>query len=246
MNTIKLNEDEKAVLLKDTKDLYFAAKQLHDWVKSDSLAQDMSNVLPSLIESQFVSIAKALNYESHLTQEHEQRYVEIRKANQKIHDLEQQLASSKPIDGLAEQLTGLRRIVYDWWKEEGFEHVSEIDFTGHGSMKAEFSFMISSGASSLLNDKPVTDAKNKANKIKQLIEKGFDLEPESENSRSWDVLDTPNNRRLLTDMLVKRFPSINIAKIDAWAKGGKNNNEKWTIWRLEAYIHDLRDIPGEE
>ncbi|MBJ6362124.1 hypothetical protein JFN88_12685 [Paenibacillus sp. MAHUQ-46] len=246
MKAINLNEDQKAVLLKETKDLYFAAQQLHERIKEDKLAQDMSKTLPSLIESYFASIAKLLNYESHLTKEHEERYVEIRKANQRAQDLERQLASSKPIDGLAEQLEGLRKIVYDWWKEEGFRHVSEIGYTGHGSMKVEFSFMLSSGDSSLLCDNPVTDARNKAKKIQQLIDRGFDLEPESENSRSWDVLDTENNRRLLTNMLFQRFPSIVIAKIESWNKGRKIRSDKWTIWRLETYIHDLRDIPGEE
>jgi hypothetical protein len=245
-NYIVLNEDQKVKLLKDTKDLFFAAKQLHDWLEKGTLAKDMSSVLPSLIESHFVSISNALDYESALVKEHEQRHVEIRRANQRARDLEQQLASSKPIDGLAEQLHGLERIVYDWWKEEGFNHISETTFTGHGSMRIEFSFMLDTHTSALIDDKPVTNVKKKANKINQLIERGFELEKEDENSRSWNVLDTSNNRRLLTEMIIDRFPSVNISKIDAWAKGGRNNNEKWTIWRLEAYIHDLRDIPKED
>jgi hypothetical protein len=243
---VVLNEDQKAMLLKDTKDLFFAAKQLHEWLEKGQLLKDMSAVLPSLIESHFVSISKALDYSSHLTKEHEERHIEIRRANQRAHDLEKQLASSKPIDGLAEQLEGLYRTVYDWWKDEGFRHISDVDFTSHGSMKVEFSFMLDTSSDVLFSDTPVTNAKNKVNKIKKLIEDGFELEKESENSRSWEVMDTPNNRRLLSVMLIKRFPSINISKIDSWAKGGKNNNEKWTIWRIEAYVHDLRDIPIKE
>lgn len=240
------NEDQKVKLLKDTKDLYFAAKQLYDWIEKGQLAEDMSKVLPSLLESHFVSIAKTLDYESHLLEEHEQRYAEIRMANQRVRDLENQLASNKSIDGLKEQLYSLYRTVYDWWKEEGFRHISEAHFTEHGGMKIQFSFMLDTHMDTFLNDEPVTNSKNKANKIKQLIERGFELEKESEHSQSWLVIDTPNNRYLLTHMLINRFPSINISRIDSWAKGGKSNNEKWTIWRLEAYIHDLRDIGGEE
>lgn len=246
MGKVTLTEDQKAVLLKDTKDMFFAAKQLHDWVQSESLEQQMAGTLPSLIEFHLMSIAKVLNYESHLTKEHEQRHIEIRNANQRIRDLEKQLASSKPIEGLGEQLSLLKDLVYDWWKEEGFRHVSEVSFTSGGGMKVEFSFMLDTCRDALIDDAPVTNQQKKVKKLKRLVNTGFELVRESEDSSQWNVLDTQNNRRLLAEMLEKRFPSICISKIESWARGGKRNNDVWTIWRLEAYIQDLRDIPITE
>lgn len=240
---LKFNEDQKAVLLKDTKDLFFAAQQLHEWIKKEALSEGMAETLPSLIESHFVSIGKALNYESQLLKEHEQRYVEIRQANHRVRELEEQLASNKPVDGLQEQLRGLRDTIYNWWTGIGFAHVSEIEFSGWGSAVVQLSLSLDSSSSALLNDKPVSKKKSKLNKIQELVEKGFELVREDEHSNRWEVLDTLNNRQLLTKMIINRFPSVNISKMESWAKGGKKNNDTWTIWRMDIAIHNLQDIP---
>ncbi|KQN96917.1 hypothetical protein [Paenibacillus sp. Leaf72] len=240
---LQFNEDQKAVLLKDTKALFFAAQQLHEWVKENKLSDNMAKTLPSLIESHFVSIGKALDYDSHLMKEHEERYVEIRRVNQQVRDLENQLASSKPIDGVQQQLRVLRDTIYNWWTEKGFAHVSEITFSGWGSAIVEFSLSLDASSNALLNDKPVSEKKRKLNKIQDLIDLGFELEKEKESGSSWNVLDTPNNRQILTNMIIGRFPSVSISKMESWAKGGSKNNDTWTIWRMVASIHDLRDIP---
>ncbi|MCP1133360.1 hypothetical protein NKT34_08665 [Paenibacillus polysaccharolyticus] len=143
-NKIKviLNADEKAVAIKTLKDMFFAVKQLHDWIGEDNLTQEMAGILPSLIEGHFTDISKQLNYESLLTKKKEERHRRIREANGRIRELERQLGESKPIDGLKEQLHFLASTVSNWWSEHGFHHVSDEIFTEYGHYKARFCFML--------------------------------------------------------------------------------------------------------
>lgn len=243
MSTVKFDPDQRAVLLKNTKDMMFAAKELHERISKDDLEANMSTVLPSLLESYFIEISKGMDYETHLVKEHEERHQEIRKANQRIRELEERLASDKPIDGLKEQLKYLHDFVYAWWSEVGFRHVSDISFVGYGNMKIEFSFTMDTWSDSW-SDTPETDREKKVNKIKMLREQGYDLQPEEKGSRTWQVMDTPNNRKLLAELLTTRFPSINITKMESWCRG-RGNQDVWTMWRMEAIIYDLHDIVRE-
>nr|WP_245916859.1 hypothetical protein [Bacillus fungorum] len=160
---LELNEDQKAVLLKALKDIHFANAQLREWVSEDSLSVEMSKTLPSLIESYFSEAAKVLNYESHLLEEKEKRYAEIKKANQTIHELQDKLGSDKPVEGLKEQLKHLSEVVSGWWNTEGFNHVHDTKYYPYGGMRVEFSFMLEHYRS--FSKTPVTDKRSRVEHI---------------------------------------------------------------------------------
>ncbi|ADO59575.1 hypothetical protein [Paenibacillus polymyxa] len=231
-----LNPDQKVVALKSTKELFFAAKQLHDWITEDNLSKKMGGILPSLIESHFTDVAKVLDYNSKLTMEQEERYQEIRRANERIHELEKQLGEQKPIDGLAEQLEYLSRVVSDWWNEYGFHHVSEASFTRSGIYKAKFSFMLE--YLSTFSKTPVTDKENRKERIQELIEEGWDILHE-ENGYSPKLVDNDNNRSRLINLIKSRFPSAKIIRTGNWLTDDDN---AFTFRDIEVYIYDLHDI----
>lgn len=234
-----LDENQKVVLLKALKDIHFANGQLRDWVSKDILTEEMSKTLPSLIESYFGTVAKTLNYDSHLLAEQEARYAEIKKANRTINELRDQLGSSKPVDGLAEQLKHLVDVVSNWWNQEGFNHVSNQKFYPYGGMRMEFSFMLDSY--SRFSKTPVSDARDKQEHIQHLRDMGFEF-ADFENGRSekLNLIDNPHNRLLLSKMLKERFPSI---KIHSWDnKSSYSDDEIFVIWHIDASIYDLKDI----
>ncbi|MNW54193.1 hypothetical protein D3C74_317860 [compost metagenome] len=238
---ISLSEDQKAVLLKSLKDLHFANAQLHEWVSKDGLSEDMSKTLPSLIESYFGEIAKVLNYESYLLEEKEERYAEIRKANQTIHELEQKLGSNKPVDGLSEQLQHLSKTVRLWWNIEGFNYVSEEKFHPYGGFNAQFSFMLDSRSMRLLSETPVTDERNTKQHVQHLIDMGFEFTDfEDGRSEKLKLVDNQNNRTLLTKMLKERFPSIKIHQWDN--RNSYSDPDKFVLWHIDATIYELSDI----
>ncbi|WP_049827411.1 hypothetical protein [Paenibacillus maysiensis] len=237
---IVLNPDEKAVALKSTKDLFFAVKQLHDWINTDSLSQEMAGILPSLIESHFTDVAKVLDYSSKLTKEKEERHQEIRKANARIHVLEKQLGEQKPIDGLAEQLEYLSRVISDWWNEHGFHHVSDASFTRSGIYAAKFSFMLE--YLSTFSKTPETDKKNHKQRLQELIEEGWDIIFE-DGRRSPKLIDNDNNRSMLVELIKTRFPSAKIVKTRNWLT---HDEDAFTFRDIEVYIYNLQDIPASQ
>lgn len=232
--------DEKELLLKSASDLFFAAQELHKRVSGDKLTEDMKDILASLIESHFIGVAKILNYTSHLTLEHEQRFVEIRNANGRIHELERMLADSKPIDGLKEQLQKLYETVRDWWNNDGFHHVGEFEFGSYGVAKMEFNFMLD--RSSMFSSTPASDRLTKVQYLEKLHAQGYDIRNIQGDGLS--VIDCENNRQLLTSLLKQRFPSIKIHKFNNWSVG--KDNDLFALRSIEAYIYDLQDIPVNE
>ncbi|MBY9079536.1 hypothetical protein KIH86_03820 [Paenibacillus sp. HN-1] len=237
---VVLNPDQKAVALKTMKDMLFAVKQLHDWISEDGLTEEMAGILPSLIESHFVDIAKQLNYESVLTKEKEERHQQIREANTRIRELEKQLGESKPIGGLKEQLRFLASTVSDWWNKYGFHHVSEESFTEYGHYTAKFCFMLDH--ISMFSDTPETDKRTWRERIQELIAEGWDI-IFTDGKRSPQLVDNDNNRSRLVNLIQSRFPSAKIIRTRNW----RTDDEKVFIYRdIEVYIYDLRDIPEPE
>lgn len=236
-----LNEDQKAVALKTTKDLFFAAKELHDRIGRDGLTNEMAGVLPSLIEGYFVELASQLDYGSKLAKDVEERHQTIREKNIRIRDLEKQLAENKPIDGLSEQLYQLYQHVSDWWNTHGFHHVSEPGFTSSGIFTGKFAFMLDHLGR--MSRKPVTEKRNYKERIQDLINEGWEIIFD-QNGRSPQLVDNENNRARLINLIKGRFPSAKIIKTRNWPS---EDNENVFIYRnVEVYIYDLRDIPGEK
>ncbi|AKG36114.1 hypothetical protein [Paenibacillus durus] len=235
---VTFTADDKAVVLKSTKDLFFAAKQLHEWISTDDLSQEMAGILPSLIESHFGEIAKQLGYESVLTKEKEERHREIRKANERIRELENQMGEARPVDGLKEQITHLTSIVSDWWREYGFRHVSDAGLTQYGFYKAKFCFMLEYMGSTF-SDTPVTDKAQHKSRLEQLQEEGWNIGFDKRGNEP-HLIDNDNNRTKLIKLIESRFPS---AKIVRTRNHYSDRRGHYEFRDIEVYIYDLHDIP---
>ncbi|WP_339248141.1 hypothetical protein NST58_12900 [Paenibacillus sp. FSL R10-2796] len=234
---VTFNPDEKAVVLKSTKDLFFAAKQLHEWITADDLSEEMAGILPSLIESHFGDIAKQLGYESVLTKEKEERYCEIRQANERIHELEKQMGASRPVDGLQQQLTHLTSTVSKWWKVHGFRHVSDAGFTEYGFYKANFCFMLGYMGSTF-SDTPETDKVQHKSRLEQMQEEGWEIEFDKRGNDP-HLIDNDSNRAKLIELIESRFPS---AKIVRTRNHYSDRRGRYEFRDIEVYIYDIHDI----
>ncbi|ALS22132.1 hypothetical protein [Paenibacillus naphthalenovorans] len=234
---VTFTQDEKEILLKSIKDISFVAASLYEWIKKDALTEGMRKTIPSLIESHFTDIAERLNYSSTLIEDEKKRYDDIRNANIKIRELEQRLADHTDIDGIPKVLENLYWKVYGWWRDYGFNHVSDFQFTSYGSILCNFSFMLSSRTSTLFSKSPASDRQRLADYIELLKSKGYEMI--KEDGYDWKVLDTENNRKLLIDLLKNRFPSIHIHKFES---NSLRNTNHFYIWRIEALIKNIKDV----
>ncbi|MDH6427241.1 MULTISPECIES: hypothetical protein [unclassified Paenibacillus] len=240
MQIVTFNQDEKAVVLKSTKDLFFAAKQLHEWISGNNLSQEMAGILPSLIESHFGDIAKQLGYESVLTKEKEERHREIRRSNERIRELEKQMGESRPVDGLKEQIHYLTSIVSKWWKEHGFRHVSDAGFTDYGIYKAKFCFLLGY-MGSMFSQTPETDKAQHKSRLQQLHEEGWDIGFDTHGNDP-HLIDNDNNRKRLIELIESRFPSAEVVRT---RNHYSNRRGHYEFRDIEVYIRDLHDITGK-
>ncbi|KXY15195.1 hypothetical protein [Bacillus cereus] len=232
---VVLDADQKAVALKGLKDLFFAAQQMHEWLSKDNLTEEMKGILISLSESHISDVAKATNYDSNLAKERAERHADIRNANIRIRELEQQMAEMKPIDGLKEQLAGLTRKVDEWWDELGFNYISEMSFSKWGGLDIKFGFQLGRLSRSF-SSTPVSDKEEDEDKIQQLRNKGFIF---TEEDREAHLADNDINKQLLVQILEERFPSIQITGMETWS--GRRNREAH-IRYVTAYIGELHEI----
>jgi hypothetical protein len=234
---VKLNIDQKKTVLNELKDIIRTSAQISKWIEQDSLTLSMVGDMVGLVEFQYTDIAKILGYETHLIKERDERYHEIRDVKNRNYELEQMIASLKPIEGLKEQLNQLSNIVSEWWKSDGFDFVSDFRFYSGGSAAMKFCFMLNNGYSS-----GITSTRRHLTKdqyIKQIKENGYEIK-EIEGT-GLVVLDTLNNRMLLRNLLVDRFPSIRLNSFGNHAVG--KHDDIYILDGIDATIFDLRDIP---
>lgn len=224
---VALNEDDKAIALKGLEDLYFSAKQMHEWLSKDKLTEEAKGLFISLSESYISDVAKATNYESDLAKERERRSADLRNANLRIRELKQQMANMKPIDGLKEQLHSLTNTIKDWWRELGFNYISEMTFTDYGGLNVKFAFSL---------NRRSRRKKEAVDKIQQLRDKGFVLMKEGNELQ---LADNDTNKKLLINLLEERFPSIQIERIEA---SFERDNQLSYIESVKAYIGELHEI----
>ncbi|MED0951681.1 hypothetical protein P4T70_26835 [Bacillus mobilis] len=224
---VALNEDDKAIALKGLEDLYFSAKQMHEWLSKDKLTEEAKGLFISLSESYISDVAKATNYESDLAKERERRSADLRNANLRIRELKQQMAEMKPIDGLKEQLHSLTNTIKDWWRELGFNYISEMTFTDYGGLNVKFAFSL---------NRRSRRKKEAVDKIQQLRDKGFVLMKEGNELQ---LADNDMNKKLLINLLEERFPSIQIERIEAFFE---RDNQLSYIESVKAYIGELHEI----
>jgi sRNA-binding carbon storage regulator CsrA len=235
---IELNQDEKAVALKATSDIFFAAQELYKRIKEDNLDEEMKETMMNLLEHYVVKAAEPLKFDSRSAEKIEANHRDIRAANVRIHELEKQLGDKNPIVGLVNLLDSLRWTVYHWWNYCGFALVSEETFGCYG-FKGEFILMTSHVRS--MSKSPVTDKEKAKNKIEEMIDSG--LEMEKEEGGDWAVLDTDGNKKIISEAIKKTFPS---AKICKWETVYMYNSEKHRLRQCEVYIKNLEEIKAVE
>ena len=230
---VTLNEDDKAVSLKSLSDLFYAVKQLYDWIKEDGLSEEMKNILFSLIESRTAEASNLLGYNSKAKESIDERYKDIRQYNQEIHALKKQLAENTQIAGLTELLYEMHQALYRWWNSYGFDLITDDNF---GSYGYKGRFCLGVRMLSFAARKPVTEKNKRQNQFEQMIKDGFEFEKEDSD---YVLLDTQVNRDKITALVKGKFPSIEIIK---WRNFVIYKKEKFQLRDFEAYIRDLSDL----
>lgn len=213
---IKLTDDKVVFLSnqisKSIGSLDFLRSQLKDLKVSTKF-----NAL-SLAYSYLNSVGKELNHKEDIDQSREATLFYLKKANEKIENLENKIIKNTSSDNIGYLIASAEKYIRKWWYDNHFSYC-----TGTFSAWADNEIRYKADLRCRLDlhdgyyeENPVT-RKNEFNKRKELL-KSLGLELRSIDNESNDIKDTEISKKYLTDMIMNKFPGSTIHKISSYHK----------------------------
>lgn len=210
---MEITKDNKTLVLKNLKELIHTSSYLMEIVEKEQFEDGMKSTLLSLLEYKLKDINKYLDRESDLNKDMEERTVHLRKANNKIRELEDKISTmslekikpymidssiNKTIDSISKK-----------WRdpEIGLGGLVKVNIHQY-YVEIRFVPMLTSFSSSF-SETPETDKLNYEKWMKSLKEEGFTF---SQKSNS-DLLVTDKNIELLKNKIRSIIPTISFTEI---------------------------------
>lgn len=135
---LQLAQEQKDAIRAAVKSLQQDLAALPFMLDSDGLTHNFAHNVLTVTEGNFVQLAKLVGVDTETAARIEQRHADLRRANMRIRELEGLLGQEQPAGAIQPALKAMCRRLRDWWKLEGFGHVSEIEF-GEYSARVKFS-----------------------------------------------------------------------------------------------------------
>jgi len=236
---VELTKDNHAVIEKKYKDLHFSLKELIERYNKKELEEGFKETLLSLSEAYLMDLLKAFGYEGVLKKEKEERHAQIRSLNQENRELRKQLGDKVSNEDAREKLKNLSESVKKWWRKEGLGHTREISFGEYGSCNIELSCNLFGDFGMRDEENPITAMEAKKTWLDKLqFEDGLELRVKGSIIDDREIIDNDNNRNILRNSILKRFPSASIYKIENWI----GRKKEGIIRSVTLSIKNLDDI----
>lgn len=226
-----MNKEES--LKVELRNLIYAASSTLEMINDGSLNEEMKSTMPFLMESYFKGIAAGMDYESTLLKERESRFAEIKEYNMRISELEDKLSNATSTSGIREKLQNLSDTVYEWWQEEGFDHISDIQYSQGGIYQSELVCRANQDC--------------EENKKEELKKMGFAFGDGLGRDYEDLLLDTDSNRKLLINLIRSKFPSSKVYSYEnrvCYSK--KIDADIFMLRSVKFGIYNLEDIAKEQ
>ena len=217
---VSLSEKVKKEAMKTAMDLSMAAGEIVRGLKENKLETGFNNTILSLLESYTTQLHKTFNFSSVLQKEHENRFVEIRAVNTENRELRKQLGEKVSPEDVREKLKNFKEVISKWWDKEGLGYVQEVTFHPYCCV------VKLSGTMSMHFDEIQPD---------YLRSKGYEILESERNN--FELASNDKNIKILTEEIMKRFPSAEIHKI--MINNWRGNSH---IDYIEFNIKDFSDI----
>lgn len=239
---IILNENEKKVSLRETRNAVHSLSTLHDFIRNNNLTIEMRETLMSLTDSYVKEIKEIINFTGNPTE----RIQSLNKSthelkNKEIQELKDALKKQHTIVGLTSNIKLMFEKIEKWWDIEGFEYIKEKNISSKGYVQLTLGFLLDS-FSLEYSKTPVSDEEELKTKVAYLQEKGFVFASKT-SGNGYELLDTDNNRLLLEQLIKETFPSAKLYSVRNHYRENRRNNESFFVIRyVELVIYDLNDI----
>lgn len=216
---LDLSDENKAkiqqIIKKTINSLAFMSQRISDGADMNDVHTHMS-----LLEYSVQDLTPLTHYDSVLAEEVESRHKEIRKLNQRVHELETQRGREVTADAVSAAIRRYEDVFRAWYQAAGIRY-AKIDYTSY-SLQIE----ICSDLDNKQKDRLTTNKKLCKSLAKDV--------PFITESPDWDVvhdhytselLDTDKNRKNITNLLKKYFPNVRIFSFNSY----RNDFESFSL-----------------
>lgn len=186
-----------------------------------------------VVEYDLAALGKLLGVDTQADERIEERHAEIRKANLRIHALEEMIGREQTPESIQPALQVLVKQINAWWDLEGFGLVSDVSF-GEYALKVEFSCQFIGCKPIIETTEPLTHKERYKLWLALLQDRGFELVNEEGEK---GIKDCPASRDTLRRLFAQRFGRHKITEFRS-----RETREGSKLVGMQVYIYDLGPI----
>lgn len=232
-----LNEDQCAVLHREVSGMLSALRYLAELCEPGKPVQ--RQLIHSILftsESRLAQLGTITGVETDSAAERDRRYVEIRKANMRVHELERQLGGAVTAEQTKQSVAYLISKLNRWWRHEGLGLVREAALDTWGGLTVTFSCSLFGATRLTDSNSPVTDKSDRVAWLKSLEARGFVLAAGHGNIGHLAACEA--SRDALVRLVKDTLPSAQFQNIKTTI-GAK---QIAVVSEARVYIHNLEDV----
>lgn len=233
---VSLSKDNQHMALAKYQELNTALNVLFTNFENNELTVEYMEILLCNSETYLRELLNAYGYQGVLKKAQEKRSSEIRSLHAENRELRKQLGGKVTNEDAREKLKILSKIIKNWWRKEGFGHVSNISYSDFGTCEIKLSCHMFGDFRLLDDETPISSKAKKIDWIQELKDQGYKII--KDGNHDWQLIDNDSNRDLIYKMITAKFPSSWISSFKNW-----HSRRKYPIIRDIIFcINDLNDI----
>lgn len=230
---VSLSADQKTVVCKGIREAVDALRFVHEFVEKDALKVSVRANGLSLAYAHLDRVAEAAGFASDREEEHRSTQKILRAANERIRELESQLAEGVTGEAIAQAVKKIHDSIWQTWKKAGFSHAADVSIGArHLSVKLRCD---ADDGLFTYSDTPETDKKTAEELRSQLEAAGIQFTGEGRQREDRRAIDTDANRAAIAQVILGIWPQ---AKITGWESGYTTfgSTENFVIRGVEVLI----------
>jgi len=234
---VTLNEDQSAVVRREVREMLSALHHLAQSLEPGKpVDRNMVYNILYVSESRLAQVGTITGVETDSAAEQARRHADLRKANMRVHELENQLGSSESTEQTKQAVAFLGKKVQAWWRRSGLGHVRDVTFDSWGNMRVALSCTLFGPTSRTDSDTPVSDKANREAWLESLKAAGFVLAPG--HGRVGDVVACDASLKALERLVKGAIPSATFHK--ASTRRGRDGAMVYSD--VTFFVENLADI----
>lgn len=221
--------------MKKEQQLLHMLAALHIRIGKEDIEKEELQEWMHQLETLFIELSEEHQYNPH----HRDEMFAIleQNAKEKLADLEEKVKQANPISFVQEQTKKIKDELREFWKEAGFNYISDMKVGSHGTVEVEFGFSFDYGLST--SREKVTKKEQIKITKDRLLSEGYVF-----SDKETELLDCDINKSNIEKLILERFPSAVIFSYETFTSGIKER--KQIIRHLNVRIRDINEIINKQ